>query len=64
MARRGLDRDIVGKMVVGVLMIVGAGGYVLVLQRVSVLVLALGLGGVLVFLWGLLSIGDKKNDWE
>lgn len=64
MARRGLDRDILGKMGLGVLMILGAAAYVLILSRISPLVLALAFGGVLVFLWGLLSIGDKKSDWE
>jgi hypothetical protein len=63
-SRRGVDRDILVKMGIGALMVLAAAAYVVMLSRISAGIVALAFGGVLMFLWGLLSIGDSKSDWE
>jgi hypothetical protein len=63
-SRRWMDWDIIAKMGGGLIMVAlpvsswFGGGFI------TRGLWTLGIFGVVIFFWGLLSIGDLKNDWE
>lgn len=62
--RRWMDWDIAVKMLAGLAMMAVPAGLWLATGMVSMRTWVVGGLGVAVFLWGLLSIGDCKNEWE
>jgi hypothetical protein len=60
MARRWVDGDILAKMGLGAVL-TGVSTYLWSVGRIWPWGWVVGVGS---FLWGLLSIGDKKSEWE
>ena len=63
-SRRWLDWDIVLKMIAGLAMLAIPVVQWLTTDMLSMRLFVVGGLGVALFFWGLLSIGDKKNEWE
>ena len=63
-SRRWVDWDILAKMGAGLVMMGITAACVFIGGFITMRVFVLGGLGVVVFLWGLLSIGDTKNEWE
>jgi hypothetical protein len=63
-SRRWLDGDILAKMGGGLLLMAIPAAMIIFGGVISMRAFVLGALGLACFLWGLLSIGDMKNDWE
>jgi hypothetical protein len=63
-SRRWIDTDNLVKMIGGGLVALAAITFVLATEKISRGIFVLGGLGVVCFFWGLLSIGDQKNEWE
>lgn len=64
MARKGIDREILGRMAGGIALAAVPIVVLLITDRPYFGLAGLGACGVALFLWGLFSIGDQKNEWE
>ena len=63
-SRRWLDWDIIAKMGGGLILMALPVSSVLFGGFITMRLWVLGGLGLACFFWGLLSIGDIKNDWE
>ena len=63
-SRRWLDAEILGKMGGGLVLMAIPAGMWFMDDKMSRGAWTLGIAGLILFVWGLSCIGDKKSDWE
>lgn len=63
-SRRWIDGPILAKMAAGLAMMALPAALWMFSDRMSMRVWIVGALGLMLFVWGASSIGDKKSEWE